>query len=813
MKQTAVDRDDVGGSGGHRVIASAAEPCRVESRLKVVLVLKTSQGGLFTLPHVDELRSRGHEVIAVLPPRQGNLRTALTERGVTVVDSPFDFRFRPSCSMVAGLYRLRRLLRELAPDVLHYHLYASALATRLASLALGIPRVHMVAGPLYLDSPLIRTVERWLVRLDTVTIGGSEFTARRYRELGRTAAQAPAIPYGADLSQFRPPDPGAREGARGELGIERDTFVAVMVALVYAPKRLVHPGRGVKGHDVLLTAWREFRAEHPDSHLILVGGGFTEAGERHRQELITRFRLHDQDCGVTWLDTVDDVRSYYAVADVSVSPSLSENHGAAREAGAMGVPSIVSDAGALPETIDTRSGWIVPRGDPAALLTALREAYAEHCRGELVQRGKRARELVSRRFDDIRARAAVADVIEQAAAPRSRVFSIFTDTRFGRRPDGRWTALDPASRRRKWDRYAGEGDRTRVIARADHRPVADSVAMPDEVTLVPLPYYVGVRGLARKLVPLTVSIWRAVAGAGTVVLRVPGVIGSIAAIVCRLLRRSYRVELVGDPGAVLRAGVLGAAGRYLAPIAETHMRWLVRRAAAVLYVTERTLQDRYPCRPGTPTVSVSNVILEPAAFAAQARSWQRGPFRVVTIGSQENNYKGHDDLLRAVRELVDRGVDVTATIVGGGRIHHELVELSDALGLAERVTFTGVVDDRERLIDILDSASLFVLPSRTEGMPRALIEAMARALPAIGTDVGGIPELLPPDCLVPADDHRALAKAMETSLSDPEAWEKRSRTNLEVAHAFGEAALEEKFSTWLGRVPTVRRGRNRRHRS
>ncbi len=819
MGQNAVGRHGAGDPGGHRTITPSVAPVREQSRLKVVVVLKTSQGALFTLPHVDELRSRGHEVIVVLPPQRGNLRTALTERGVTVIDSPFDFRFRASVSTVAGLCRLRRQLRELGPDVLHYHLYASALATRLASLMLGIPRVYMVAGPLYLDSPLIRAVERWLVRLDTVTIGGSEFTARRYRELGRTAAQVPAIPYGADAAYFRPPDPGVRGRVRDELGIGPDTFVAVMVALVYAPKRLVHTGRGVKGHDVLLSAWREFRAEHPDSHLVLVGSGFTETGERHRQELIARFRLDDPAAAVTWVDTVDDVRPYYAAADVSVSPSLSENHGAAREAGILGVPSIVSDAGALPETVDALSGWIVPRGDPAALLAALREACAEHRRGELAQRGVHARQLASRRFDDTRSRAAVADVIEQAAAQgsrlsahRSRVFSIFTDTRFGRRWDGRWTALDPASRRRKWDRYADEGGRTRVVARADQRPVAASAAMPDEVTLVPLPYYVGVCGLVRKLVPLAVSVWRAVAGAETVVLRVPGVVGSVAAVVCRLLRRSYAVEIIGDPGEVLRAGVLGATGRRLAPFAAAQMRWLVRHAAASLYVTERTLQDRYPCRPGTSTVSVSNVVLEPAALAAHSRSWQPAPFHVVTIGSQENRYKGHDDLLRAVRELVDRGLDVTATIVGGGRIHQELVELSETLGLAERVRFTGVVDDRECLVDILDSASLFVLPSRTEGMPRALIEAMARALPAIGTDVGGIPELLPPDCLVPADDHYALAKAMEKMLLDTEAWEERSRTNLEVAHTFGEAALEEKFATWLGQVPPARRGRNGRRR-
>jgi glycosyltransferase involved in cell wall biosynthesis len=408
---------------------------------------------------------------------------------------------------------------------------------------------------------------------------------------------------------------------------------------------------------------------------------------------------------------------------------------------------------------------------------------------------------------------AVADVIELAATRTPvvpelgpREISIFTETRFAKRPDGRWSALDPASRGQRWDRYTQDGDTVRVVARADWRPSAGSAPVPDEVTLVPLPYYVGVRGLVRKLLPVMRSVTRAVTQAETIVLRVPGVMGSIAAFVCWLLRRNYAVEVVGDPADVLRAGVLGRLGNRLSPLAEAQMRWLVRHAAASLYVTRETLQNRYPRRPGTPTVAMSNVLLSPQSLATQGRNWQPGPFRVVTIGSQENHYKGHDVLLKALRELVDGRLDVTATIIGGGRAHEELVELAHSMGLGSRVLFTGTIDDRARIEELLDSASLFVLPSRTEGMPRALIEAMARALPAVGSDVGGIPELLSPSCLVPAGDHVALAKAMAGLLSDPQRWEEQSRDNLKIAHTFAQSLLEERFSAWLSQIPPARRG-------
>ena len=786
-------------------------------RLRVVVVLKTSQGGLWTLPHITELRRRGHEVLALLPAETGQLRTALTEHGVPVLDSAFAFRFRPTWTALMGLAMLRKQLRELAPDVLHYHLYASALATRLASVRLAVPRVHMVAGPLYLESPVIRAIERWLVRMDTVTIGGSEFTSRLYRDLGRPAARTPVIPYGVDTVRFRPLGGSARSEMRHELGIAAGAFVVIMVAYVYAPKGAVHAGRGLKGHDVLLRAWRRFHAEHPGSHLLLVGGGFDGAGEQYRRELMAEFDVDAGQACVTWVDTTPDVRRHYAAADVSVSPSLSDNHGAALEAAAMAVPSIVSAAGGLPETVEPGSGWIVPVDDVAALYAALDRAHDEHTSGELAVRGQRARRLVLRRFDRARLAGAVADVIELAAAGRVNgqvggaptVYSVFSEARFGRDADGRWAAIDRANGGRAWHRYTANGNRVRLVVRAEDRPGSGMVALADGVHVLPMPYYVGLPGLMRGFVPLAMSVRRAVVDAEAVVLRVPGVIASLGAVACRLSRRRYAVEVVGDPADVLASGVLGAAGRCLRHLAAAQMRWVVRGADTSLFVTRQALQRRYPPRPGTPSTGMARVQLGSDDFVSHGRSRPQPPFRVVTIGSQEQRYKGHDVLLRALRQLLDDGLDVTATVVGGGRMHDELVGLAAALGLADRVVFTGTVHARDRIVEILDAAALFALPSRTEGMPRALIEAMARALPSVGTDVGGIPELLDPSCLVPVDDHGALAAAMGRLLLDPDEWQLQSQRSLDVARTFDAVLLDQQFSRWIATIPPARRRRRR----
>lgn len=387
--------------------------------LRIAVMLRTGVGGQFMLPQIDEFRRRGHEVVAILPPGRGKLRDAFTSRGVEVHDSPFDFRFRPTLSTLRGLWALRRLIRSLRPDVLNYHLYATALAARLAAARLPVRRVHMVAGPLYLESPVIRSVERLLWRLDHVTICCTRHISELYRALGCPAQRRPVAQYGVDLSYFDPligqgggrgatSREDSRAKARAEIGVDDDTFVVIMVAATYSPKRLVFPGQNFKGHDLLLAAWESFHAAHPRSRLLMIGEGFTEAGAAHRAELMRRY----DHPSISWLGWVPDLRPYFLAADVNVTPSLSEgSNGVVREASAMGVPSIVSDAGGLPEAVNETFGWIVPRGEVAPLRSALHKAHGEFEDGSLAIRAERARQHAVAAFDRLPAAATVADIV------------------------------------------------------------------------------------------------------------------------------------------------------------------------------------------------------------------------------------------------------------------------------------------------------------------------------------------------------------------------------------------------------------------
>ena len=152
-------------------------------------------------------------------------------------------------------------------------------------------------------------------------------------------------------------------------------------------------------------------------------------------------------------------------------------------------------------------------------------------------------------------------------------------------------------------------------------------------------------------------------------------------------------------------------------------------------------------------------------------------------------YKGFDVLLRAVRCCLDLNLDLKLVLVGEGQYRRELEALADSLGVGRHVTFTGQLPSGSAIRERLDRAHLFVMPSRTEGMPSAMLEAMARGLPCLGSRIGGIPELLPENDLVMPGDVPNLAAKIKDVTTRPDRMKQMAARNLETAHQFHEKKL------------------------
>lgn len=160
-----------------------------------------------------------------------------------------------------------------------------------------------------------------------------------------------------------------------------------------------------------------------------------------------------------------------------------------------------------------------------------------------------------------------------------------------------------------------------------------------------------------------------------------------------------------------------------------------------------------------------------ALFGLPAQSWLWGAVgRLAPV-------KGHDILLKAWArsEIGKRGGHLA--IAGEGRSREELTALARELGIANEISLLGHVKDIPRFLAVLDG---FAMPSRHEGFPLAILEALAAGLPVVASRVGGIPEILTnlankgQSVLVPFEDEKELGIAMEQVMAWPELLRKQA---------------------------------------
>lgn len=372
---------------------------------------------------------------------------------------------------------------------------------------------------------------------------------------------------------------------------------------------------------------------------------------------------------------------------------------------------------------------------------------------------------------------------------------ITLEHRFERTPDGMvWTRTScPYS---FWKRYLEVFDRVRVVAR-----VLDVPAVPpncqrtdgEGVSFTAIPYYIGVWQYLQRSHQVKIAARNAVGAKDAVILRVGSTIATFILAQLRKNSHPYGVEVVADPYDVFAPGSikhpLRPFFRWFFPHQQRHQ---CAGACAAAYVTKQALQQRYPC--ANYSVGISDVELPDWAIVSQPRPQVQEvrTWNLIFVGTLAQLYKAPDVLINAVAVCVREGLNIKLTLIGDGKHRAELEAQVMALDLGKRVSFLGMLPAGNAVRHQLDQADLFILPSHQEGLPRAMVEAMGRALPVIGSTVGGIPELLSPEDMVPPGDVTALARKIREVLTNPERIASMSTRNLEKAKEYTDEILHEK---------------------
>ncbi len=365
---------------------------------------------------------------------------------------------------------------------------------------------------------------------------------------------------------------------------------------------------------------------------------------------------------------------------------------------------------------------------------------------------------------------------------------------YGTRDGCVWT--DGPCARPFWDRYLEVFEEVQAIARVkpvDTPPACVVRADGDGVTFAPVTHYIGPREYLKKAVAVRKSVIEGVGPTDAVMLRVPSNLASV--LVPTLVRRGqpFAVEVVGDPYDAFSPGAVKHPLRpFLRRWFARELRQHCREAFAGAYVTAEALQRRYPVGPNGRSFYYSDVQLSGLTAEQPRPATKKQSWKLITVGSLEHLYKAQDIQIDALARCRQQGLDVELILVGDGQHRAALTERAIRLGIVSHVHFRGQLASGGPIRDELDQADLFLLPSRQEGLPRAMIEAMARAMPCLGSTVGGIPELLPAEDMVPPADAEALARKISEIVSDPARMQRMSARNLARAGDFQEDVLRER---------------------
>lgn len=384
---------------------------------KLIHVVTVPQSLGFFRGQLRFMQDLGLHIEVICGPGEGIDEFAARE-GVRVHVVPMARRIDPRAD-VRAIRAMRKIYRDVGPDIVHAHTPKGGLLGVLSARSAGIPLVIYQLRGLRLATLtgsrrlLFEAVERTSLNLAHGVIANSHSLRQEVIDLGlvdpaRIRVLGAGSGNGVDArGRFDPArvPAGRREELRGKLGVKDGEVLIVFIG------RLVRD----KGIGELAEAWRQISTSHPTAHLALIGG--EDDTDPVPPEVLSTFvperRAHR-------VPATQDVQSWYAASDVVVLPTYREGMpNVLLEAAAMGKPVVATKvAGCVDCVADGRTGWLVEPRDAHALLEGLlRYVSSATLRA---QHGGHAREHAIQTFDPSRLFGLLAGYYGAGLAARSR---------------------------------------------------------------------------------------------------------------------------------------------------------------------------------------------------------------------------------------------------------------------------------------------------------------------------------------------------------------------------------------------------------
>lgn len=338
-----------------------------------------------------------------------------------------------------------------------------------------------------------------------------------------------------------------------------------------------------------------------------------------------------------------------------------------------------------------------------------------------------------------------------------------------------------------------------IIARCEESDEVIGLHRVDDprTRIVELQNYGGLWGSLTNLPRSALKILSTIDASTVCIGRIPEPLAVVLHLCAQIRRAPYISIVVSDVEQLIKSLFSRALASILAPIGASATRSIVRRSSGVVYVTRSWLQSRYPSRTTTPVLARSNVLLTESAFVSEPRTDSAAPKHLVSIAFLTSHVKGVDISIRTLAQLRDMGFHMSLTIIGGGNMPDSVKELISELRLDDAVVLKGHIANSKQLREELDRADIYLSTSRVEGLPRGMLEAMARGLPVVSTNAGGVSELVLPELLVEINDYHAAADRIRNLIRNSELINRASSHALLVAREVAEGTAPEVLAKFL----------------
>ena len=334
--------------------------------MKVLQVVKTSQGANWAFEQALALRNKGIDIVSILPDEKGKVAQKYRDNNLRIIKQDVSLPINKPWEFLKRKKVIKKIIEEEKPDIIHIHFVTNIIMFRLALKKYKIPRLFQVPGPLHLESKIFR-------KLDLVTANEFDYWApsckksmQIYLDEIKDKNKIFLAYYGGYGGETIKEYLNSSNILHKEFNIPNENLLIGMVSYFYKPKWYLGQKRGIKGHEDFIDAIEMLNKKFENITALIIGGPWGNSIKY--QEKVKQYAQRRGVENIIFTGFRNDMKRIYKELDIAVHPSHSENLGGAAESLAAGVPTIATNIGGFPDiVVDGKTGYLCEVKNPQSI--------------------------------------------------------------------------------------------------------------------------------------------------------------------------------------------------------------------------------------------------------------------------------------------------------------------------------------------------------------------------------------------------------------------------------------------------------------